>query len=45
MLAAQMAVIVATLAIAARKRNLLWSIAAAAGMVAVSFGAWVYLFT
>jgi hypothetical protein len=45
MLAAQMAVIVSTLAIAAQKRNLLWSIAAGAGMLAVAFGAYVYLFT
>jgi hypothetical protein len=44
MLAAQMAVIVATFAVAARKRNLLWSLAAAAGLVAVAFGAYVYLF-
>lgn len=44
MLAAQMAVIVSTFAIAAQKRNLLWSFAAAAGVAAVAFGAWVYLF-
>ena len=45
MLAAQMAVIVSTLAIAAQRRNLLWSIAACAGMLAVAFGSYVYLFT
>ena len=44
MLAAQLGVIVATFAIAARKRNLLWSLAAGAGLVAVGFGAYVYLF-
>jgi uncharacterized protein YqgV (UPF0045/DUF77 family) len=44
MLAAQMAVIIATFAIAARKRNLLWSLAAAAGAAAVGFAVYVYLF-
>lgn len=44
MLAAQAAVIVATFALAARKRSLLWSLAAAAGMAAVSFAIYVYLF-
>lgn len=44
MLAAQAAVIVATFAIAARKRNLLWSLAAAAGLAAVAFAVYVYLF-
>ena len=44
MLAAQMAVIIATFAIAARQRNLLWSIAAAAGLGAVIMAAYVYLF-
>ncbi len=44
MLAAQAAVIIATFAIAARRRNLLWSLAAAAGMAAVSFAIYVYLF-
>ena len=43
MLAAQFAVIVSTFAIAARKRNLLWSLAAAAGAAAVSFSIYVYL--
>jgi hypothetical protein len=44
MLAAQAAVIIATFAIAARKRNLLWSLAAAAGAAAVGFAVYVYLF-
>ena len=43
MLAAQMAVIISTLAIAAQKRNFLWSIAAAAGLAAVVFAVYVYL--
>ncbi len=45
MLAAQMGVVIATLAMAARKRSLLWSISAAAGAVAVSFAFYVYLYT
>lgn len=44
MLAAQTGVIVSTLAIAARKRNLLWSLAAVAGAVAIAFAVYVYLF-
>ncbi len=44
MLAAQMAVIIATFAIAARQKNLLWSIAAAAGLAAVTLAVYVYLF-
>jgi hypothetical protein len=44
MLAAQLGVIVSTLAMAARKRNLLWSIAAAAGLVAIAFAIYVYLY-
>ena len=44
MLAAQMAVIVSTFAIAARQKNFLWSIAAAAGTAAVAFAAYVYLY-
>ncbi len=44
MLGAQMAVIISTFAIAARKRNLLWSLAAAAGAAAVSFAVYVFLF-
>jgi hypothetical protein len=45
MLGAQTGVIIATFAIAARKRNLLWALAAAAGVVAVLFAAYVYLYT
>lgn len=44
MLGAQAAVIIATLAMAARQRSLLWSIAALAGLVALFFAASVYLF-
>lgn len=44
MLAAQAAVIIATFALAAEKRNLLWGVAAAAGAAAVGFAAYVYLF-
>jgi hypothetical protein len=43
MLAAQLAVIVSTFAIAAQKKNLLWSLAAAAGAAAVCFSIYVYL--
>jgi hypothetical protein len=43
MLGAQMAVIISALSIAARQRNLLWSLAAAAGLGAVSFAVYVYL--
>lgn len=44
MLAAQMAVIIATFSIAARQKSFLWSLAAAAGMAAVSFAAYVYFY-
>jgi hypothetical protein len=44
MLAAQTGVIISTLAIAAQKRNLLWTIAAVAGTAAIAFAAYVYLF-
>ena len=43
MLAAQMSVIISTFAIAARQKNLLWSLAATAGLLAVSFSAYVFL--
>jgi hypothetical protein len=43
MLAAQLAVIISTFAIAARRKSFLWSVAAAAGMAAVSFSVYVYL--
>jgi len=44
MLAAQLGVIVSTLAMAAKQRNLLWSIAAAAGLLAIAFAIYVYLY-
>jgi flagellar hook-basal body complex protein FliE len=44
MLGTQLAVIIATFAIAARQRNFLWTIAAAAGTAAVAFAAYVYLY-
>jgi hypothetical protein len=44
MLAAQLAVIISTFAIAARQRSFLWSIAAAAGLAAIIFAAYVYLY-
>jgi hypothetical protein len=44
MLAAQLAVIVSTFAIAARQRNFLWSVAATAGSAAVAFSVYVYLY-
>ena len=44
MLAAQLAVIVSTFAIAARQRSFLWSIAAAAGAAAVAFSVYVFLY-
>lgn len=44
MLGAQAAVIIATFSLAARKRSLLWSLAAAAGVSAVFFACYVYLF-
>lgn len=44
MLSAQAAVIIATLALAARKRSLLWSLAAGAGIAAVLFAIYVYLY-
>jgi hypothetical protein len=44
MLAAQAGVIISTFAMAARQRNLLWSLAAAAGLLAVLGAAYVYWF-
>jgi Domain of unknown function (DUF4337) len=44
MLAAQLAVIIATFSIAARQKSFLWSVAAAAGTAAVSFSLYVYLY-
>ena len=43
MLAAQAAVIVSTLAMAAQKRSFLWTVAAAAGLAAITFAVYVYL--
>ena len=43
MLAAQAAVIIATFSLAARKRNVLWALAAVAGAAAVAFAVYVYL--
>jgi len=43
MLTAQAGVIVSTFAMAARKRNLLWTLAASAGIAAVAFAIYVYL--
>jgi len=43
MLAAQAAVIIATFAMAARQRNLLWSLAALVGLIAVGLAIYVYL--
>ena len=43
MLGAQAAVIVSTLSMAARQRNLLWCLAAIAGLAAVLFAIYVYL--
>jgi hypothetical protein len=44
MLAAQMGVIISTFSIAARQKSFLWSLAAAAGVAAVSFSLYVYLY-
>jgi hypothetical protein len=44
MLAAQLGVIVATFALAAKQRNLLWSLAAVVGLIAVAFAIYVYLY-
>jgi hypothetical protein len=44
MLGAQLGVIVSTFAMAARKRNLLWSLAAASGLLAIAFAIYVYLY-
>jgi hypothetical protein len=44
MLGAQAGVIIATFAMAARNRNLLWSLAAGAGIIAIAFAIYVYLY-
>jgi hypothetical protein len=43
MLVAQMGVIISTFALAARQKNVLWSLAAAAGLMAISFSAYVFV--
>ena len=43
MLAAQAGVIISTFSLAARKRSMLWAIAAVAGLAAVAFAVYVYL--
>jgi hypothetical protein len=45
MLGAQVAVTIATIAIAAREKNTLWTLATAIGAVAVTYAGYVYLFT
>ena len=44
MLVAQLGVIIATFSLAARQRSFLWGVAAAAGVAAVTFAGYVYLF-
>ena len=44
MLGAQAGVIISTLAMAAKNRNLLWGIAAVAGLIAVAFAVYVFLY-
>lgn len=44
MLAAQAGVTIATFALAVRKRSVLWGMAASAGLAAITFAAYVYLF-
>ena len=44
MLAAQAGVTIASLSLAVHKRNVLWALAGLAGIAAVTFSGWVYLF-
>ncbi len=44
MLVAQMGVIISTFSLAARQRSILWALGAAAGVSAIAFAAYVYLF-
>jgi hypothetical protein len=44
MLGAQAGVTIATFSLAVRKRNLLWGLAASAGLAAITFAAYVYVF-
>ena len=41
---AQLGVIVSTFSLAARQRSFLWGVAASAGVAAVAFAGYVYLF-
>ena len=43
-LAAQAAVVVSTFSLAAQKRNFLWSVAAIAGLLAIAFAIYVFLY-
>ena len=45
MLGAQAAVLIATFSLAVRERSWMWSVAAAIGVIAVSYAGYVYLFT
>lgn len=45
MLAAQLGVILSTLAMAAQRKNVLWTIAAVAGLTAVAFAGYVYFYS
>jgi len=43
MLVAQLAVVIATFALAVQKRNTIWAVAASLGLAAIGFGVYVYL--
>lgn len=43
MLGAQLAVVIATFALAVQRRNVVWSVAASLGLAAIGFGIYVYL--
>jgi hypothetical protein len=45
MLAAQAGVVVSTMSIAVHRRSIFWTLAAAAGTVAIAFSGYIYLFT
>jgi hypothetical protein len=45
MLAAQAGVTISTLALAVRRKNVFWSLAAVAGATAIGFSGYIYLFT
>ncbi len=44
MLAAQLAVVIATFALAVQRRNTFWAVAAALGLAAIGFGVYVFLY-